>query len=91
MKLANHPVHGVGLAIYQLVNCVNSFCLCLKMTVPVYKILHVKGPSQSLVMKMRKTLLYFKFQEFKFHKKEFERVKYQLFLHVLNVLWTFSR
>ena len=45
MKLVNHPVHGVKLMIYQLANCVNSVCLCVKMTVHVYKMLHVKGPS----------------------------------------------
>ena len=44
VKLVNHPVHGVKLVIYKLANCVNSFCSCIKMSVPVYKILHVKGP-----------------------------------------------
>ena len=32
--------------IYQLAHCVNSRCLFIKMTVNVYKMLRVKGPSE---------------------------------------------
>ena len=45
VKLVNHQVHGVKLVIYQLAKCVNSFCLCVKTSVHMYKMLRVKGPS----------------------------------------------
>ena len=47
VKLVNHPVLGVKLVIYQLADCVNSFCLCVNMTVHVFKMIHVKGPLES--------------------------------------------
>ena len=45
MKLVNHPVHGI--------NCMNSFCLCVKTTFHVYKMLHVKGPLKAEHVKLR--------------------------------------
>ena len=44
VKLVNHQVHGVKLVIYQLAKCVNSFCLCVKTSVHMYKMVRVKGP-----------------------------------------------
>ena len=44
VKLVNHPVYGVKLVIYQLAKSVNSFCLCVKTSVHMYKMVRVKGP-----------------------------------------------
>ena len=44
VELVNHQAHGVKLVIV-LANFVNSFCLCIKISVHVFKMmLHVKGP-----------------------------------------------
>ena len=47
VKLVNHPFHGVKLVIYQLAN-LNSFCLCVKTSVHMCKMLRVKGPKSIL-------------------------------------------